>query len=504
LKLSSICFNIKSTNCKSFSLVILLLLIVINFYRSIVPQKVPSYWDAQQYTVMAYNLYKYGAFSLSKDFDIHPDLTLQREPLYPFYLACWLRLNPKVTKDTTTNASLVIDNLILYLAYSQLILLIILSISTMYIVLLMTNNYLLGYIALGMVGFSPSLIRLSNLPHTEIMASLLLLWISIWLYKIHKQPSLRYFIYLSITLSFLVLTRAQSMFLVIIIILFFFYLSNYRFFSDRALIRKGLICFVAIYCLIVGTWILRNYLNFNHAIITSRAGMVLLLRSEKNMMTPKEFFASFLYWTFNGDLFKEPEEGKSFRKGTMFNCIENTRLALLSHLRLDLEVKPGGLFERFNRTNDRSFFNAAANLYNGVRNKYALSRDADLLTDLECQHIAINKIFNHPIRHFLVTLPMIWRGSFVESPYKNNSSSISQLIYISITIVSLSYLPVLLFLSLSSLKHHSFAILSFNISAVYFLSVNSFFTHDLARYNMPLIPIFVANFVIFCNLQRKE
>jgi hypothetical protein len=121
----------------------------------------------------------------------------------------------------------------------------------------------------------------------------------------------------------------------------------------------------------------RNYVQFGKFYITHRAGIVLLARSQYDMMNAKEYFGSFLYWTLFDPYAKQLMEtiyGK--------NAVES-----------------GGVLWNLNRDNPDGYY----------RKAWAISREIGkenkgeeaVLSEKRERNLGLKLILKHPFRHLL-------------------------------------------------------------------------------------------------------
>lgn len=446
---------------------------------------------------MGYSLLKYGMFSSGTDkHDREP--TMYREPGYPAFLALLMALNPKIRKSESYDKFINDSDSIKQLKYSQIIMLVAVAFCTMYFVSVITGNIYFGYIALFMTGLSMSLSMLVNTFHVELGQSLLVLCVSLFLYKLFKKKRLIYFIFLGISLSCLVLTRAIFIYFIVFVLLILFYGVYKNIFENKKQFIIGLFSFLIICTFISGGWILRNYIYFKNPTITTRSGMVLLVRAKKNMLNVKEYFGAFWYWTLNGALAKSSNLEQSLQqKGVIVERLDQIKELFINLSYAKQSFQKGGIFERINRDNDSSYYKTAENEWEMlITKKYSGYPNSILLADAECKKIAINEILAHPVRHLLTTLPFMWRGIFVEHIYRTKTPFYIEIFNILLLGISILYFPVLFYFAFISLKEKTYDLFVFSIPALYLFGIQSFFTHNLPRYNMPLIPILVATFLI--------
>lgn len=452
--------------------------------------------ELDTFLIMALNLYKNSTISLEKTDRPNPLPTSFWEPAYPVYLYFCMALNPIIGRNVGFDKLRKDRNLITFLKYLQIPILITISLCTAYIVRITTGNILLAFVGLIMTGFSPSLMRSLISFYSEAFAALILLCVAICLYKVFEKKKIIYYFLLGFALGCLVLTRAQFIYCIVFILCLLFYGAYKKVFENKKRFFIGLTTLVAIYSLIVGGWIMRNYIHFKLLKISERGPIVLLTRSEKNLMNIKEFFGSFFYWTWDGLLFCYSTHDNYSKEKGVIGFINKKRAEIKDFLNLSELIKEGAVFERLNRNNNSSFTSAAWNKYSKIEQKYAESSNSKYLIEKETEELAKDQIFAHPIRHILATLPFAWRGIFFEVAVRSKYFPPFELLSIMLMIISVIYFPALFFITFVSLKDKIWPLLAFSLPALYLFAVNSFLTHNLPRYNIPLMPILAASLLI--------
>jgi 4-amino-4-deoxy-L-arabinose transferase-like glycosyltransferase len=348
----------------------------------------------------------------------------------------------------------------------------------MFITFRMSQNLLLSYMALILVGSSHLFNIIGNHLLTENLSALLLIILSYFLYRSIKDNKIIYFMLSGLFLSLLVLTKATFIFLVFIIVILICFLL----FRDPALRKKAavsLILFILSFSIITGSWVLRNYFHFRDIFITNRGGIVLLVRANKNLMTFREYAASFIEWTPGGKDINEKLLNNFFNKED---------------------------FERFDDSNPNSFVAEARKARTDLRNlriNEGYDEQAAMnFADNELQNMAIQKIIRNPLRHLLATFQFAWRGLFVEVGYlfllpgfvSHVGGGFFILIYNIILFASFFAMAIL------NIKNKNWDIFAFLVPGLYLFLINSLLTHNKPRYNIPILPILIISFILVINL----
>jgi len=437
----------------------------------------PPTSDAREYVTMGYNLLKHKTFSLENKVDPAP--TAYREPGMPTYDALAIAAIAQL-RDMDMDTLLAKGDGPRILKYAQLPIVVLTAVLSMYIVFMLTKNIFYGYIALFLTGFSSSLLYAANNLCAEHLAALLILCVSLFLYKAVKEKGIKYFLLLGAALGLLVLTRGVFQYFFVIILVFLVFLAIVGLFEKR----KLLICtilFSITYFALAGSWMVRNYMHFGRFFITERGGNVLLLRAECNMMNRKEYLGAFLYWA--------PDKLLS---ESLLKCFFGQDA-----------IKPGGALERLNRHNDSSFYLRTKAIWTKLEKEFG--GQTGNVVDKKLKSMAKTKILKHPFRHILATLPIAWRGLFAEHGYQLKIPGSGIVINSSVP-TNIVYFAALFFLTFLSIKNRWPDLFALILPALYLYGIQSFLTHNLARYNKPIIPILVIAmlFVVHYLVSKKK
>jgi 4-amino-4-deoxy-L-arabinose transferase-like glycosyltransferase len=348
----------------------------------------------------------------------------------------------------------------------------------MLIVYNFTSSYLLAYIAMFLTGASEVMRVISNHLLSENLAALMIILISLSLYKIYKTGKIGYFVLLGLSMAVLVLTKAIFMYLiyVLVIILLILIFKKHRGIWKKFLAGAGL--FMIIYFAIVGGWMYRNYQHFNEFTITNKSGIVLYYRSALNTMTKKEFFASFIYWL----------PGKDAKEAILDRIFEEE-----DYIKLD-------------RRNDEGYRMSSRKILEDLQDSFIEQgydkQESVLLADKKLRQMAIQRILKNPARHVLVTIPIAWKGIFIETGY---SFVLRNPNWFWLSARSVVFVNIILFFSffyviISSLVRRKWDIALFFLSPFYLYFLNTVATHNKERYNFPLIPVMVIAAVLLADL----
>jgi hypothetical protein len=423
--------------------------------------------DANYYIAAAYNVFKHRVYSASTDADPRPSGF--REPVFSAYLGVVISMSPRLRAMDLKTLQAGGPGLEA-LRRGLLPVLLLTAFLAMFLVYTTTKRISLGYVALVLVGFSHALLISIYSLKFESFIALPALLTSFLLYKAVEKKTTRYFAALGAALGLLVLTRAVFMYLIVMIWLSVAFLVLKKV-LDRRQALAGLAVMTLAYVPIVGGWMLRNYLHSQSFYLAGRAGVVLSVRAQYDMMTPTEYAGAFLYWT--PDL---------YIRSRVINSLFGKEALL-----------PGGSLERLNRNNPQGFYK----LGKDARSDLLRSQDVEEETaeiDRQLRRAATSVMSAHPFRHLLVTLPIAWQGLFPEIGWTVNAPI--QVRVASPVIISLVYFGALFSLAFSAFRMAAWKLFAFTVPALYLYAVNSVFTHGLPRYSEPAIPILVVGLLV--------
>jgi hypothetical protein len=435
--------------------------------------------DTKEYITLGYNLYKHGVFSLNKSAtELNP--TAHRSPAYPFLISACLYLSPDYKQSGLRET---IKNPPINIKYVQLLLLLLSALASALLVWNVTGNSILCFITFWVISSGRQLNKIINQfmsePLTMFCISALCLAIFIGL---KKRKSIQFFIS-GLLLAILALNRAVYLYLCPVLFVFLLYAQIRQAFSTRK-IAVQLLYFILPFVLITGSWMGRNLVLFDRPVIASRGGFVLNARAQYDMMNAQEYFASFFFWSgcpfvheLGNRLFPDEARAKLYRSS------------------------PDGYFNtakcfRLSNTKENDFDGTAAKADRNIQKK------------------AIHQILKHPFKHLMVTLPVALRGMYVLSPLKGpkflqeKTNAYKRKKYF-LNPFTACFLNIFLFLALFSLfinalLKNDLPLAAALLPAAFSFVFYSFLTHNLPRYNIPLIPILWAStMILLFNVYKK-
>jgi len=429
-------------------LILVVLLQIWHLNKSIFDKPINETSDANAYMRMAYNFYHHHVISNSNPGETVV-ITSYREPAFPVYMACVMWFQPEF-KAIDFSVFTKPEGALPLFRRVQIPILILMSLGAGLLSYLITKKISYSYPVIFMVGLGNSFLVTANEIKREHFIASILLFVAIFLFLAVQRKQKKYFVLSGLSLGLLVLSNAIFQYFIFIMIVFLVFLLKRGCFEKKeAMIFAGL--FFAAYSIVAGSWMIRNYIHFDRFYITDRAGAVLAVRAEYNKMTAEEYWGAFCFWT--PDPYFQEKVSEQLQKGKWVNLHRSN---------------PNGYYRTGKSIKD---FNTLA----GPQRDKALRKRAAM------------EIIKHPFKHLAVTLPVAWRGIFVEHGYILNAP-ISAVIR-SVFLVSILYFAALFYWFVQSFRRQNWPVFSITLLCMYLYGMNSFFTHGLARYNQPLIPV---------------
>lgn len=481
----------------AFNLALSLMVVMssINLFSKVTP--IPEYVDALDNLKIAFNLAKYNRFSAS---NINGELTTQEEDTLSFF-------SPNIEKPVSIDnalptalrepfpiwlTSLLLKKFELINKYPNVKslnvgkpLLLIKSQNFIYLLFLFSGLVvLLGhFVEQPLMRFLTSLVLLVlvqlHLPEgmyyfflTELLASALMIWYCYFLINAISKQRLLYWILGGLVYGLLVLTKAAFIYIGIVFVasmlIYFIYLRQHQHF-------KGLSCFILTASIIVMPWVVRNYQQLHFFGVTERAADVLLVRAEKNLMTPLERKGALCFYTSNRSIARACAKFFGFNRDDLS---ESGRLKRIyrghkQDLAARSEIKPDKTI---------SYYYHATTVAYQARYEAYLKNQSVIEANNATSKLAIQKIIANPVDHLISTFLFAYRGlnyMYTDAYTYLGFLAIGIMGVIGVKTKQTNFLIVFLFPSLTFLFY-------------------AFLSHFIPRYSQPLIPFWMFGFVIIC------
>jgi hypothetical protein len=447
-----------------FSLTSVFLFLHIHLYEP----KQENQFDAAENLVSAFTIAKANTYSINLD----PQPTAKREPFFPLLVGLVIKIksifisgadNLNLQKIETINKLKLINVFILFMT-------IVLACSFIY---RYTKNYfLVTYCGLTLI-FSAALAGSAHSFLSEVLTGFLSLSMAIMLYSFPKYGNNKfYYLFLGILLSALVLTKAMFLYF-IPIILAYFVLMIFK--TGKTLNKKmvqNIVLFMTCLAVIVGGWMLRNYIDFNRFFVAERRE-VLNVRAEYDYLSSAEYPYLYAVWAPGLSKYFLTEDTKKDwtrlvnRLGNDQVILDTIQIEYMNFFR-DKKMNPNGSYNQSDY--------------------------------IEHERRALKRIKANPIGHLKLTLAFIYRFLFIEDgagleylgfklPHEDNYDKRID----SFSLALLVNVPVwlcFLYSVLCVIRKKDFALLGLLLIPSYVILAYSFLAFSHPRYVIPLIPIF--------------
>ena len=394
--------------------------------RKYITEKGIRWGDDRENLSMAYNLYKYGVLSVSKEEDSPPFPSCNREPVTPFMAAIFMHLYPGFNQDWTLEELLQSGKPIKTLKYVNIVWLFLSLLGAWWSVRLLGGNLITASFTTILVYAFSFFATLDGRTFYSVLGNVmsetpsiaLIIWSGVFLVLAYKRKKAFPVISAGVVFGLLALTKATFYYVFFPIPLIFIGLLL----LDREPLKKGLILsflFLLGFSLTVYPYMIRNYYHFNQLKISDRGGRVLLLRAYKNEMTWTEIKGAFYHWAPRG---YQPAIGKVLGFSDQDLMLGGSLQRLNRHIfvkdpefealdrRAAAEARPDDAISFvYTQQAERAAVDRM------IRRTYSKeisegSIDAFQEIDRHLRNKAKTMIMEKPIRHLLLTPLFFWRG----------------------------------------------------------------------------------------------
>jgi 4-amino-4-deoxy-L-arabinose transferase-like glycosyltransferase len=427
--------------------------------------------DGSHYVAYAYNSLKYGIYDYSRSERPSPDY--RREPGYPLWLMAGMIIHPTIDLKTQ-DANCIVRaegnclEIITYLKIGNIILLMATALLSGYFVYLYSKNILASGICYFLIAFSGSLGYFTSRFYSEPLATFLVVAGSFSLYNLTQNGFTRRRAFLcGLLLASLALTKAIFYYLIYLccILLFIWWISQGIGVKNSF---KRILFFLLGAFILLGPWIIRNYIQIGTFSIAGRAGLNLTVRANYDEASKEEYRALILMYAPKFKWVRQ--QSKTYVDSAMREKLKGYVQRAYSRrdqLKSELHLEDPEL--------DQFLFNEAK-----------------------------QRIVSNFVNHLALVLPVALRGSGVEVGYGfNPKNSLRETIGIktfgvdvSKLFISTKLIPNIVFIVaffgafFLSLLFRNWGLAWFLIPSMYSFGMYSFFTHFEYRFNLPSIPIY--------------
>jgi hypothetical protein len=444
--------------------------------------------DAAENTLMAYNLARHGVLSIGSADTGQLNPTNVREPLPPALHALFLKLQPAFSDyesfEEITRAGAgakMAKRINVFWAITALMLTaVFLWVTTHSPPLTVLGIYLVYSFFLATPEHMDGL-------YTELPAATLLLLSAVAGFLALKRRSPSFFAFYGMATGLLILTKAAFLYIGLVGCVVIAVLLIVRSEWPRTDIFPRVAIAIGAVLVIVAPWMLRNLHHFSELEVSRRGGRVLLVRAYKSNMTDEEWRGSFFAYAPKG--------------------IQAALGALQGFSESDLES--GGRLERLARSSNsarderaqaRGTPEAAVSYYRSGLAEWVQMRKrfADRghpapaqAADEAAKGRAADLILGNPLGHLKTSLSFAWRGMWVFE-----SKSVNLIVELLNVFAWVSFL-VLVIRSFFRRRDAIFVALLLPAGMLLF---HALLTHNITRYNAPLLPFLVIAMLLAFQL----
>jgi len=451
--------------------------------------------DAQQYLSYAYNLLKHGVYS-KQEHGKKPLPDNDREPGQPLFLATSIMLHPDVdvSKDSMRCVAFGMKSChekISYLKIPGLVLMVASAAIMAVFVFQITGRMWTGLLCFFLIGFSQSYGFACDRFYSETLAGFLLTVFS-FLLAGYGSKRIHMKIFTGTVLALLILTRAVFLYLVPFVIIIFIIFRLRQKIRLAVVLREVLILILPV-VIIVGSWMVRNHNVENTYKISSRGGLVLMVRSYMNEMLADHYMPAVGYYA--GGYWKrqvmenEPAEVLSMFRNIRENGFKGAGIRHARRIRKRL-LKDRGKWKHVPREKMARFYGA--------------------ILDSEVSREAWQRLFSQWPDHLAMMVPVALRGIGVEKGlgFREHPKSLGTIgkkhLGFDTGWLKLDFpwwFNYLLFFSLfcvfvTGIIGRDVKLFWLCLPAFYSFCVHTAMTHFIPRYSVPALPVLYGCFCI--------
>lgn len=239
--------------------------------------------DAYENLTAAYNLAHHGVISLDPHAS-EPPPSEYREPLPIAVLALYIA----TVRGNTSLGELVESKHAALLKQSNVLWGVLLAVTVFVTIVRFTGSY--GWAAFGTLVTDYGLAEHYNGLYSEVAAAALLaLACAVAAQAMHRRQRV-WFLLAGLLFGALTLTKAAFLYVSFVLIAMLAVLGAWHLWRERErkTLQSAALLAVGV-ALVVGPWVVRNYVHFDRPVLSSRGGQVLLTRATKNGMTDDEY-----------------------------------------------------------------------------------------------------------------------------------------------------------------------------------------------------------------------
>ncbi len=360
----------------------------------------------------------------------------------------------------------------------------------------LTGSLLLVLMATAMVGyFFFAVPMFVDTLYTELQASVMLLWSSLFLLLAVRTSRRRWFLATGLSFGLMTLTKAIFFYLCLLIVAAILLQALWTRRRQRPWPPlAGCVALLMGFSITVMPWMVRNKLQLGTTQLTQRGGRVLYARALKNQMPAAEIPGALYFW------------------GPSFYQHASKRLGFGA---TQADFQAGGRYQRINRYGSdfqRADLEAALSgrpsdvisyhrKVGAEVNRLTMvppqrnAQDPYRLAEKAVGEKARTMIVSNPARHLLMTPLFLWRGIWSWPNEGVNFKANSKYVLLKDLLTFFSYLSLFILFLLGVIRRNS-SFLAITILPVGMLLAYGLLTHNIPRYSAPAIPLTILSLVL--------
>lgn len=472
-----------------------MLILLFALFHAVQIDKEPWGIDTQDTLVLCLNLAKYGDFSFNDSLNNQARYPSNyREPLPIFVWASVLVLADQQNKinsiDGFQNASAT-----QWMKRSNVIFLLVLLVAIWYLIQQIPNNYLDQLSKLIAFAIYLCLLKYSyflnglNTINTDLHSAALQCLLMCFLVRYFKSRSKTSLIGIGLVYGLLCLTKASFLYSGALLVVT---IATYHLIRRQTLVP--LLMVLGVTLSVIGPWILRNAIMTEQAVISGRGPETFVDRTYEARWN--DAHALGLLYAYGPDFlrplmtrltgygFEDRLKGGRLQYSTRAHTVDmqarklgDEKMAINSHFKAGIWM---------------------THVYQYFYEQTCDPLKAKKLSAKVYQRFAMSQMLNHPFRHLKFTLIFAYRGMWIlnaidgRTAYEMGEGKKEPVLREAIAFFGL-FSCASIFIWATRNKHHQLLMLSAVPLSLYFFQ--SFFSHNLPRYTMQLVPVLLLSLV---------
>lgn len=345
-------------------------------------------------------------------------------------------------------------------------------------------------------------------PHTEIAASMFLMFVTISMVRFYRKSTIQNALILGLFLGLLSLTKMPATYVSLVAIFLLTILIHFKHDISSTKLAQVIFSVIIAFSLVLTPWVLRNHFSSQQensniqSAITQRGGNILNSRAnltKRVLANAPAYFYVFAPMSLKESLFEHylGFKRESLWPGAKYDVSKFDR----PDNRFKQEAIVAGKFYR-KKEQQRS-----GNKKVSITIKDLLNPQKKFVRDENNKKKGLEKIKNSPLEHIQSAVILAWRGmwSFSGKSHPPESYSLYHVgNFLPNVIVNFFCFLSLLLMPLVSLVKKNYELFAFSMFGVGYFWIYALFSHFIPRYSAPLIPItIIATLVVLQKFSQK-